>query len=63
MSIIINNSDTNVNIQCNVGFYMVVVKPCLAAFSEGSVNQYSTIQVTCTDSYISCDKSGVPDLT
>ena len=63
MNIIVNNNDTNVNIQCSTGFYIVVVKPCLAGISEGSVTQYPSVQVTCTELSLKTDKAGVPDFT
>ena len=59
----VNNNNTNVNVQCSAGFYIVVAKPCLTAFTKDSVNQYSSIQVTCSEVFLSKDQAGITDFT
>ena len=59
MKIVINNNNTNVNIQCNTGFYLVVAKPFVTGFSQGSTCQYPPVQVCCNEVYTSVDRAGV----
>ena len=63
IEIIVNNNDTNVNIQCSAGFYIMVARPCLLGYNEGSVSQYSTTQVTCSEVFFNYDQAGVSDFT
>ena len=63
LEVTVNNSDTNVNIQCNTGFFIVVACPCLSAINKGTTNQYSSVQVVCTDFFCQVDQAGYPDFT
>ena len=62
INIVVNNNDTNVNINCSTGFYMIVVRPVLSGISEGSVTQHPPIQVTCTEYVVKTDKNGVHEV-
>ena len=63
MNIVVNNRDTNVNVQCSSGFYIVVLKPVMSSINVGLVCQYPPIQVTCTEVVNITDQAGVPDFT
>ena len=63
MEVTVNNSDTNVNIQCSSGFYVVVARPCVSSFTRGSTCQSSDIQISCSEEFHQVDKSGAPDFT
>ena len=61
MQITINNNDTDVNLQCSTGFFIVVAQPCLSSISKGSTKQYSNIQVFCSDFFKQVDQGGFLD--
>ena len=63
MEVTANNNNTNVNIQCSSGFYLVVARPCVASFTQGSTSQLSAIQIICREEFNQVDKSGAPDFT
>ena len=63
MQVLANNHDSNVNIQCNAGFYMMVAKPLITAFSQGAVCQYPPVQVMCTEVHTNTDKAGSNDFS
>ena len=63
MEICVNNNDTNVNITCSTGFFIVVVQPGLSSIGKGSVSQFSSVQVTCTEFLKQNDKAGYADFT
>ena len=61
MEITVNNNDTNVNVKCSSGFFIVVAQPCLSSLSQGATKQYSDIQVACTEVFKLVDKGGFTD--
>ena len=63
IEVTINNNDTNVNIQCSSGFYLVVARPCISSFSKGATCQFNGLQVVCKDDFIQVDKSGASDFS
>ena len=63
INIVVNNNDTNVNINCSTGFYVTVVRPVMSSISDGSVTQHPPIQVTCTNYDVKTDKNGVHEVT
>ena len=63
MEVTTNNRNQNVNIQCSLGFYLVVARPCISSLTKGSTSQVSEIQITCKEEFLQVDKSGAPDFT
>ena len=63
MDITVNNNDSNVNIYCSTGFFIAVVQPSLSSIGEGSVSQFSSVQVLCTEFLHQKDQAGFSDFT
>ena len=63
MAIVVNNNDTNVNISCSTGFYIVVAQPYLSSIGKGTVGQFSSVQVVCTEVMVKSGQAGVSDVS
>ena len=59
-SIVISPSQQNVNIQCNPGFYSVLLRPCLEIFYPGAeiIQADNSVVIQCRDTSKKTDKSG-----